>query len=40
MAYPVQEKLQVCKDLLHGFDFSGFVGGSPLTMAKSSLRVE
>ena len=35
MAYPkFQEKLQVCKDLLHGFDFSGFVGGSPLTMAK------
>lgn len=35
MAYPkFQEKLQVCKDLLHGLDFSGFVGGSPLTMAK------
>ena len=35
MAYPkFQEKLQVCKDLLHGFDFSGFVAGSPLTMAK------
>ena len=35
MAYPkFQEKLQVCKDLLHGFDFSGFIGGSPLTMAK------
>lgn len=35
MAYPkFQEKLQVCKDLLHGFDFSGFLGGSPLTMAK------
>ena len=35
VAYPkFQEKLQVCKDLLHGFDFSGFVGGSPLTMAK------
>lgn len=34
-AYPkFIEKLQVCKDLLHGFDFSGFVGGSPLTMAK------
>lgn len=35
MAYPkFQEKLQVCKDLLHGFDFSEFIGGSPLTMAK------
>ena len=35
VAYPkFQEKLQVCKDLLHGFDFSGFIGGSPLTMAK------
>ncbi len=35
VAYPkFREKLQVCKDLLHGFDFSGFVGGSPLTMAK------
>ena len=35
VAYPkFQEKLQVCKDLLHGFDFSGFVGGSPLVMAK------
>ncbi len=35
VAYPkFQEKLQVCKDLLYGFDFSGFVGGSPLTMAK------
>ena len=35
MAYPkFQEKLQVCKDLLHGFDFSSFIGGSPLTMAK------
>ena len=35
MAYPkFQEKLQVCKDLLHGFDFSGFIGGTPLTMAK------
>lgn len=34
-AYPkFQEKLQVCKDLLHGFDFSGFFGGSPLTMAR------
>lgn len=35
MAYPkFQEKLQVCKDLMHGFDFSGFFGGSPLKMAK------
>ena len=34
-AYPkFQEKLQVCKDLFHGFDFSPFVGGSPLIMAK------
>ena len=35
VAYPkFQEKLQVCKDLLHGFDFSGFIGGSSLMMAK------
>lgn len=35
VAYPkFQEKLQVCKDLLYGFDFSGFINGSPLTMAK------
>lgn len=35
VAYPkFQEKLQVCKDLLHGFDFSGFIDGSPLAMAK------
>lgn len=35
-AYPkFQEKLQVCKDLMHGFDFSGFMGGSPLEMAKT-----
>lgn len=35
VAYPkFQEKLQVCKDLLHGFDFSSFIGGSPLEMAK------
>ena len=34
MAYPkFKEKLQVCKDLLYGFDFSGFIGGSPLMMA-------
>lgn len=35
VAYPkFQEKLQVCKDLLHGFDYSGFIGGSPLMMAR------
>ena len=35
VAYPkFQEKLQVCKDLLHGFDFSGFIDGSPLVMAR------
>lgn len=35
MAYPkFKEKLQVCKDLLHGFDFSAFFSGSPLVMAK------
>ena len=35
VAYPkFREKLQVCKDLLHGFDFSRFIDGSPLTMAK------
>lgn len=35
VAYPkFQEKLQVCKDLLHGFDFSGFFDGSPLAKAK------
>lgn len=35
VAYPkFQEKLQVCKDLLHGFDFSGFQDASPLDMAK------
>ncbi len=34
-AYPkFREKLQVCRDLFHGFDYSGFIGGSPLTMAK------
>lgn len=36
VAYPkFQEKLQVCEDLLHGFDFSGFLTGSPLAMAKA-----
>ena len=35
VAYPkFQEKLQVCKDLLHGFDFSRFAGGTPLEMAR------
>ena len=35
VAYPkFQEKLQVCKDLFHGFDFSGFIDGSSLVMAK------
>jgi len=34
-AYPkFQEKLQVCKDLFHGFDYSGFMNGTPLVMAK------
>ena len=35
VAYPkFKEKLQVCKDIFYGFNFSGFFGGSPLTMAK------
>lgn len=34
VAYPkFVEKLQVCKDLLHGFDFSGFQNATPLKMA-------
>ena len=34
-AYPkFKEKLQVCRDLFHGFDYTGFIGGSQLTMAK------
>lgn len=34
-AYPkFQEKLQICRDLFHGFDYSGFIGGSPLVMAQ------
>ena len=34
-AYPkFKEKLQVCRDLFHGFDFSGFANGTPLEMAK------
>lgn len=36
MAYPkFREKLQVCKDLLHGFDFSSFMDGTPLAMARA-----
>ena len=35
VAYPkFQEKLQVCRDIFYRFDYSEFVGGSPLTMAK------
>lgn len=34
-AYPkFQEKLQVCKDLMHGFDFKDFLTGNALLMAK------
>ena len=34
-AYPkFKEKLQVCRDLFHGFNFSGFANGTPLEMAK------
>ena len=34
-AYPkFQEKLQVCRDLFHGFDYSGFLNGTPLVMAQ------
>ena len=34
IAYPkFKEKLQVCKDLMYGFDFSEFVAGTPLMMA-------
>ena len=34
-AYPkFKEKLQVCRDLFHGYDYSGFFGGTPLEMAK------
>ncbi|MGN0812132.1 MAG: type I restriction endonuclease subunit R [Candidatus Coproplasma sp.] len=34
-AYPkFQEKLQVCKDLMHGFDFKDFLNGNALLMAK------
>lgn len=35
VAYPkFQEKLQVCKDLMYGFDYSEFFEGSSLVMAK------
>ena len=35
-AYPkFQEKLQVCKDLMHGFDFSAFFNGTSLQMAQT-----
>ncbi len=35
-AYPkFQEKLQVCRDLMYGFDYSKFTGGSPLEMAQA-----
>ena len=34
-AYPkFQEKLQVCRDLFHGYDYSEFFEGTPLAMAK------
>ena len=34
-AYPkFQEKLQVCKDLMHGFNFNDFLTGNALLMAK------
>ena len=36
VAYPkFKEKLQVCKDLLHGYNYSSFFGGSPLEMARA-----
>lgn len=35
VAYPkFKEKLEVCKSLLHGFNFSGFINGLPLEMAR------
>lgn len=35
VAYPkFQEKLQVCRDLFFGYDYSGFIAGSPLEKAK------
>ncbi len=34
IVYPkFKEKLQVCNDLMYGFDFSGFATGTPLVMA-------
>ncbi len=36
MAYPkFQEKLQVCRDLFHGFDYSKFMDGTNLERAKT-----
>jgi type I restriction enzyme R subunit len=36
MSYPkFREKLEVCRDLLHGFDYSKFVAGSDLDRAKT-----
>lgn len=36
VAYPkFQEKLQVCRDLFYGCNYSGFMNGSPLEMAKA-----
>ena len=36
MSYPkFKEKLEVCRDLLHGFDYSKFVTGSDLDRAKT-----
>ena len=36
VAYPkFQEKLEVCRDLLHGFDYSAFMEGSDLERAKA-----
>ena len=36
VAYPkFKEKLQVCKDVLHGYDYSSFFGGTPLEMARA-----
>ena len=36
ISYPkFQEKLQVCRDLLHGFDYSKFMTGSDLDRAKT-----
>lgn len=34
-AYPkFQEKLQVCRDLFHSYDYKGFINGTPLVMAQ------